>query len=152
MSLNGFINLIFAFLILSSPAVFSQLHSSPIYKPALPLSAGRAPVGLPPQLQLALLAVSLFICCIPSFKYAAFTKSAQRSANVCLLTSDRSILPMPNVPPTINVELEVESGEVENYEVSPEHSSHDVPQIWCTGIRFGKVTLLCRSSGSAEPR
>lgn len=24
---------------------------------------------------------------------------------------------MPNVPPTINVELEVESGEVENYEV-----------------------------------
>lgn len=34
------------------------------------------------------------------------------------MTPHRSIVPVPpNVAPTINVELEVENGEVENYEV-----------------------------------
>lgn len=36
---------------------------------------------------------------------------------------------MPNVPPTINVELEVESGEVENYEVCVCDIHMHVPQI-----------------------
>lgn len=40
------------------------------------------------------------------------------AAHVLLSAPPRSIVPVPpNVAPTINVELEVENGEVENYEV-----------------------------------
>lgn len=95
------------------PAAFPSFYAEAVHWPALPLSADGAAVAVPPQLP-ALLPVSMTVFCFARARFAL--RWPRASVNLC--AARRSMLPMhPNVAPAIGLELDVEDGEVENYEV-----------------------------------